>query len=75
MTQGQLPKVNKESKMDNQENMKDVYQITEVEGKKAIWTRIGAAFINKDNSLNVVLNCIPIDGRLHIRNRNPKGKE
>ena len=32
-----------------------------------IWTRIGTAFTNKDNSLNVVLDSLPIDGRLHIR--------
>lgn len=61
--------------MENCENMKDVYHITEREGKKAIWTRIGSAFINKDNSLNVLLNSIPLDGRLHIRDQNNKGKE
>lgn len=65
----------KEFGMDQFENMKDVYQITEREGKKAIWTRIGSAFINKDKSLNVLLNSIPLDGRLHIRDRNQKEKE
>ena len=59
----------------NSESMKDVYQITEIEGKKAVWTRIGAAFINKDSSINVILNCLPIDGRLHIRDRNNNRKE
>lgn len=61
--------------MSDYENMKDVYQITEREGKKAVWTRIGAAFINKDRSMNVVLNSIPLDGRLHIRDRNNNRKE
>lgn len=63
--------------MDQYENMKEVYQITEREGKKSFWTRIGVAFVNKDDSLNVVLNSIPLDGRLHIRDRNKNlnGKE
>lgn len=65
----------KEPVMQNCENMKEVYQITEREGKKAIWTRIGSAFVNKDNSLNVLLNCVPIDGKIHIREKTYKGKE
>lgn len=31
------------------------------------WLRIGVAFINRDNSLNVKLNALPINGALHIR--------
>lgn len=56
--------------MEQNEKMKDVFHITEREGKKAVWTRIGAAFINRDNSMNVLLNSIPLDGKLHIRDRN-----
>lgn len=37
------------------------------DGKKDLWLRIGTAFVNKDGSLNVVLNALPIDGKLHIR--------
>lgn len=37
------------------------------DGKKDIWLRVGTAFVNKDSSLNVVLNALPIDGKLHIR--------
>ena len=47
--------------------MKNVYVIVEKEGKKSFWMKVGAAFENKDGSLNVVLNALPIDGRLHIR--------
>lgn len=61
--------------MNQQDNYKDVYHITEREGKKAIWTRIGTAYVNRDNSLNVILNSIPLDGRLQIRDRDNKGKE
>lgn len=64
--------------MEKSEGVKDVYQITDIEGKKSIWTRIGSAYTNKDDSLNVVLTCLPINGRLHIRERSKKngnGKE
>lgn len=33
----------------------------------AIWNRAGSAFINSDGSINVLLDVLPIDGRLHIR--------
>lgn len=49
--------------------IKEVYQITEKEGEKAHWTRIGVAFINRDDSLNVVLDCIPLTGKMHIREK------
>ena len=47
--------------------MKNVYVIVEKEGAKAYWLKVGAAFENKDGSLNVVINALPLDGRLHIR--------
>jgi hypothetical protein len=31
------------------------------------WCRIGTAFENKDGSLNVKLNALPVNGSLHIR--------
>jgi len=56
-------------------HIKDVFHIIEREGKKAIWVKIGSAFVNRDDSLNVLLNSIPLDGKIHIRNRIKKGKE
>ena len=53
---------------------KAVYTITTSgSGKedKTFWNRIGSAFVNKDGSLNVVLNALPVDGRLHIRDAKP----
>jgi len=51
--------------------MKEVFTIIQKNGnnnnKKPFWQKIGVAFDNSDGSLNVLLNCIPIDGRLHIR--------
>ena len=56
--------------------LKDVFVITERAGEeKNFWTRIGVAFVNKDDSLNVVLDAIPITGRLHIRDRRPRGEK
>jgi len=55
-------------------NIKDVYQITEYEGKKATWNKIGTAFKNTDGVLNVILNSLPVDGRLHIRDQRTKGE-
>ncbi len=43
-----------------------VYMI--LKGKtRSFWTRIGVAFHNKDQSLNVKLDAIPASGQLHIR--------
>ena len=50
--------------------MKDVYTIIENENlAKGFWIRIGVAFENRDGSLSVLLDCLPINGRLHIRER------
>ena len=49
----------------------DVFCITDYNGQeeKAKWTLIGTAFLNKDGSLNVILDAIPLNGKLHIRAR------
>lgn len=33
----------------------------------AIWLRCGCAYVNKDGSINVYLDALPLDGKLHIR--------
>ena len=43
-----------------------VYTIIERNQRK-IWVRIGAAFGNRDGSVNVILDAMPTNGRLHIR--------
>jgi len=52
--------------------MKDVYAIYEskTEGReRSRWVRVGVAFDNKDGSLNVLLDALPLSGRLQIRSR------
>jgi hypothetical protein len=31
------------------------------------WVRIGTAFVNRDLSLSLVLDALPLDGKLHVR--------
>ncbi len=52
--------------------MLEVFAIQENAGKtkdKSIWTKIGSAFENKDGSLNIYLNALPLDGKLQVRTR------
>ncbi|MFT3710525.1 MAG: hypothetical protein QM817_23115 [Archangium sp.] len=37
------------------------------EEKHSTWTRAGSAFMNRDGSINVYLDVLPIDGKLHVR--------
>lgn len=43
-----------------------VYTIVERTGRSH-WVRIGTAFVNRDQSLNVLLDAVPVNGQLHIR--------
>ncbi|HEY8207884.1 MAG TPA: hypothetical protein VIG99_10420 [Myxococcaceae bacterium] len=52
-----------------------VFSIKNTDRKGTIWCRVGTAFVNKDESLNVFLDALPLDGKLHCREstaeRNP----
>lgn len=50
---------------------KAVFALTERDDK-TFWTRIGAAFTNKDGSITVALDALPVSGRLQIRDNEPK---
>ncbi len=47
---------------------KEVFTIQE-NGNKNYWIRLGVAFVNRDGSLNVRLDGLPVNGSLHIRDR------
>ena len=50
--------------------MKDVFTIIEKEGwDKSVWRKVGAAFENKDGSLTLFLDALPLNGKLHVRDR------
>ena len=39
-----------------------IWHIRDREGKKAFWTEIGVGFTNRDGSVTLKLNLVPIDG-------------
>ncbi len=51
---------------------RDVFTVIEVEGKKAYWQRLGSAFVNKDGSEKIILNGLPVNGELVIRDLKPE---
>ncbi len=61
--------------MEAKKSYKEVFMVTEFTGKDekpaSQWDRVGAAFVNKDGSLNVVLKAFPVTGKLHIRDSKP----
>ncbi len=52
--------------------MKIVYTITERQPGKSFWTRVGAGFINRDGSINLRLDAIPVSGTLQVRDWEPR---
>jgi hypothetical protein len=50
-----------------------VYSIPETkDGEKGFWTKIGVAFTNRDGSINVILDALPIKtNRLQVRELRP----
>jgi len=55
----------------DQSKMKIAYVITQ-RGTQKYWTRIGAAFVNRDGSFNVKLEAIPVNGEIHVRDYVPR---
>lgn len=55
--------------MENGTKMKVLWMIQERGGdKKAIWTRVGTGFVNRDGSINLQLEALPVSGgRLQLR--------
>lgn len=43
-----------------------VYTVAEVEDR-SIWRRIGAGYVARDGSINLYLEALPVNGRLHVR--------
>ena len=54
-----------------------IWHIRDREGKKAFWTEIGVGFTNRDGSITLKLNLVPLDGgmvqvRAIDHNREPR---
>lgn len=51
---------------------KIVYAVTKNQQGKSFWNRIGVAFVNRDGSLNVKLECMPVgETQMQIREYEP----
>lgn len=45
-----------------------VYTIIEKPGSdKSFWAKIGSAWLNRDQSINIQLDALPVNGKLHVR--------
>lgn len=56
--------------MAGQARMMEVYTVVDKEGTdKSFWVRIGACFTNRDGSFSVLLDALPTNGKLQIRQR------
>jgi hypothetical protein len=54
-------------------NLKSVYTIVD-RGGKTFWVRIGVGFTNRDGSLNLRLDAVPVNATLHVRDWEPSEK-
>lgn len=45
----------------------DVLQPIERKDRGTYWMRVGAAFMNRDGSMNIYLDALPIAGKLQVR--------
>jgi hypothetical protein len=50
--------------------MKSVYTIVD-RGGKTYWVRIGVGYTNRDGSLNLKLDAVPVNATLHVRDWEP----
>jgi hypothetical protein len=63
----------KEAKMEaSSKKMQAVYTVVPRAEGRDLWLRIGSAFPNRDGSLTVYLDAVPINGRLQIREYQPR---
>lgn len=44
------------------------------EGGKSFWCRIGSAWVNRDRSITVRLNALPVNGELVIKKPRERGE-
>jgi hypothetical protein len=60
---------------DQARTMKSVWTMVErAQGNgpaKTYWTRVGVGFVNRDGSITLRLDCIPINGSLQVREWEP----
>lgn len=50
---------------------KAVYTVVERDNK-SFWVKVGVAFTNRDGSLNLKLDAVPVNGTLQVREPDPR---
>jgi hypothetical protein len=40
--------------------------------ERPLFRRVGTGFVNHDGSINVELDALPVNGKLHIRDQKPR---
>lgn len=58
--------------MEISKRVKAVYTIVPKPDGKDVWLRVGSAFPNRDGSLTVLLDALPVSGRLQVREQRPR---
>lgn len=57
----------------NKTQMKAIFTIVESDKlEKPLFRRIGTGFVNRDGSLNLFLDALPVNGKLHVRDVRPE---
>jgi hypothetical protein len=66
---GAAPIPSRRNAMDEQtsKTMKVVWTVVERGQGKSFWTRVGVGFVNRDGSLTLRLDAIPMSGTLQVR--------
>jgi len=55
------------------ENLKHVFTMIEQEGEeKSRWVKIGIGFVNRDDSINIYFDALPLNGKVNVRNPSKK---
>ena len=49
-----------------------VYAVVPKPEGKDVWLRVGSAFENRDGSITVLLDAVPVGGKLQIRDYQPR---
>jgi hypothetical protein len=51
----------------NGQQMKAVYTVVERGAGKSYWVRIGVGFVNRDGSITLKLDALPVNGTIQVR--------
>lgn len=56
----------------NSRRARAVYAVVPKPEGKDVWLRVGSAFENRDGSTTVLLDAVPVGGKLQIRDYQPR---